>query len=127
MPTARLDLANNAAIIDHAGASPSSTVRAQILAGRGGPGLGQSWNGNGITSSAVAAANTAEPESRSIAFAENATLPLGPFTTFRGQPVDDTALLIAYTRTGDANLDGLVNDNDVTIQRRAARYGCRRH
>jgi hypothetical protein len=40
---------------------------------------------------------------------------LGPFTTFRGQPVDDTALLVAYTRTGDANLDGLVNDNDVTI------------
>ena len=26
-----------------------------------------------------------------------------------------TSLLIAYTRTGDANLDGLVTDDDVTI------------
>jgi hypothetical protein len=25
------------------------------------------------------------------------------------------SVLIAYTRTGDANLDGLVNDDDVTI------------
>jgi probable HAF family extracellular repeat protein/autotransporter-associated beta strand protein len=114
-PTARFDLNNNAAIIDHSGTSPLPTVRRQILAGRGGPGLGKTWSGNGITSSAVAAANTAEPESRSIAYAENAALPLGPFTTFRGQSVDDTALLIAYTRTGDANLDGLVNDHDVTI------------
>jgi hypothetical protein len=29
--------------------------------------------------------------------------------------VDDTSLLIAYVRTGDANLDGVVNDDDVTI------------
>ena len=114
-PTARLDLNNNAAIIDYAGASPAATVREQILAARGGPGLGKTWNGNGITSTAVAAANAAEPESRSVGYVENSSLPLGPYTTFRGQPVDDTSLLIAYTRTGDANLDGLVNDDDVTI------------
>jgi hypothetical protein len=42
-------------------------------------------------------------------------LPLGPYTTFGGQPVDATSILIAYTRTGDANLDGVVNDDDVTI------------
>jgi hypothetical protein len=42
-------------------------------------------------------------------------MPLGPYTTFRGQPVDATSILIAYTRTGDANLDGVVNDDDVTI------------
>jgi hypothetical protein len=29
--------------------------------------------------------------------------------------VDSTAVLIAFTRTGDANLDGVVNDDDVTI------------
>jgi hypothetical protein len=29
--------------------------------------------------------------------------------------VDDTSILIAFTRTGDANLDGVVNDDDVTI------------
>jgi hypothetical protein len=30
-------------------------------------------------------------------------------------PVDNTAVLVAYTRTADANLDGVVNDDDVTI------------
>jgi hypothetical protein len=29
--------------------------------------------------------------------------------------VDDTSILIAFTRTGDANLDGVVNDDDMTI------------
>ena len=33
----------------------------------------------------------------------------------RGEVVDNTSVLIAYTRTGDANLDGVVNDDDVTI------------
>jgi hypothetical protein len=42
-------------------------------------------------------------------------VPLGAYTTFRGQPVDGTTLLLAYTVTGDANLDGVVNDDDVTI------------
>jgi hypothetical protein len=42
-------------------------------------------------------------------------LPLGPYITFRGEPIDKTAILIGYTRTGDANLDGIVNDDDVTI------------
>jgi hypothetical protein len=90
-------------------------VRERVLSGRGGPGLGATWTGAGINSSAVAQANAAEPESRSISYAENSALPLGPYTTFRGQPVDSTSILIAYTRTGDANLDGLVNDDDVTI------------
>jgi hypothetical protein len=114
-PTAKLDLSNNAAIINYTGTSPAATVRPQILSGRGGAGLGQSWNGQGITSTAAASANATMPESRSIGYAENSSLPLGPYTTFRGQPVDNTAVLIAFTRTGDANLDGLVNDDDVTI------------
>ena len=37
------------------------------------------------------------------------------FAFFRGQPVDDTAILIAVTRTGDMNLDGIVGDDDVTV------------
>jgi T5SS/PEP-CTERM-associated repeat protein len=114
-PTAKLDLADNAAIINYAGTSPAATVREQILAGRGGSGLGQTWNGQGITSSAAAAANAVDAESRSVGYAESATMPLGPVTTFRGQPVDDTSVLMAFTRTADANLDGVVNDDDVTI------------
>jgi hypothetical protein len=114
-PTAKLDLTINAAVIDYAGTSPAATVRQQILAGRGGPGFGATWTGNGITSSAAAAAVATEPESRSVGYAENSSLPLGPYADFRGQPVDDTSVLMAYTRTGDANLDGIVDDTDVTI------------
>ena len=115
MSTATFDLNNNAAIINYTGDRPVETVRAQILAGRGGPGFGTTWTGPGITSSAAAAAVATEPESRSVGYAENASLPLGPFANFRGQPVDDTSVLMAYTRTGDANLDGIVDDSDVTI------------
>ena len=114
-PTAKLDLTNNAAIINYAGTSPAGTIRQQILAGRGGAGLDKQWSGQGITSSAAATVNATEPESHSVGYAENSVLPLGSYTTFRGQPVDDTSLLVAYTRTGDGNLDGIVNDDDVTI------------
>jgi autotransporter-associated beta strand protein len=111
-PSAWFDLNESAAVIDYTGESRAASIRSQILSGRGGAGLGKTWNGPGITSSAAMAA---EPESRSVGYAENATLPLGPYTNFRGQPVDSTAVLLAYTRTGDANLDGVVNDDDVTI------------
>jgi hypothetical protein len=114
-PSARLDLANNSAVIDYAGASPAATVRQQLIAGRGGAGLGKTWSGMGITSTTAAAANAADAESRSVGYAENAAMPLGPLTTFREQPVDATSVLMAFTRTGDANLDGVVNDDDVTI------------
>ena len=113
-PTAKLDLANNSAIVDYpaAGPNPTTTIREQIIAGRGGPGLGKTWNGLGITSSQAAA----EPvNSASVGYADNATLPLGPKTEFGGQPVDNSSVLMRYTRTGDANLDGVVNNDDVTI------------
>jgi hypothetical protein len=109
---ARLDINNNAAILNYTGESPVGAIRQKLLIGRGGAGFGATWTGKGITSSAAAAADA---ESRSIGFAENATMPLGPYTTFRGQPVDDTSILMAFTRTADANLDGVVNDDDVTI------------
>jgi hypothetical protein len=112
---ATLDIGNNALVVDYAGTSPVATVRERIISGRGGPGLGATWTGTGLTSSAAAQANVTEAESRSVGYAENALLPLGPYATFRGQTVDATAVLIAYTRTGDANLDGQVNDNDVTV------------
>jgi hypothetical protein len=111
-PTAKLDLSNNAAIVNYTGTSPVAAIRQQLLAGRGGAGLGKTWNGQGITSSTAAAA---EVETRSVGFAENSAMPLGALTTFRGQPVDATTVLMAFTRTGDANLDGVVNDDDVTI------------
>jgi hypothetical protein len=116
-PIATLDVAGAAAVVDYspAGQNPTAEIRQQILAGRGGPGLGRAWSGTGITSSQVQADVAANPEFTSIAYADNATLPLESYDTFRGEPVDKTAVLIAYTRTGDANLDGVVDDDDVTI------------
>ena len=66
--------------------------------------LASGWTGTGITSSAAAEANAIAPDSRSVGYAENALLPLGAYTTFRGQPVDDTSVLIAYTRHGRRQL-----------------------
>jgi hypothetical protein len=50
-----------------------------------------------------------------LGYADNATLPLGAYSSFHGAAVDESSILIAFTRTGDANLDGVVNDDDVTI------------
>jgi uncharacterized protein YjbI with pentapeptide repeats len=111
-PAAKLDLTDNAAIVYQA---PASVVREQLIAGRGGPGLGRGWNGNGITSSTAAAANQSSPESRSIGYALNGSLPLGPYMEFHEFPVEASSVLLAYTRTGDATLDGVVDDDDVTI------------
>jgi hypothetical protein len=113
-PTGKLDVTDNAMIVDYpaAGPSPEATIRSQILSGRGGGGLGKTWDGLGITSSKAAA----DPvNSFSVGYAVTGTMPLGAPPTFRGQPVDASTVLITYTRTGDANLDGVVDNNDVTI------------
>jgi hypothetical protein len=110
--SAKLDLTDNTAIVYEA---PASAVRSQLILGRGTTGLGGVWTGNGITSGTAAAANAVDPDSRSIGYAENASLPLGPYDEFHGFPVLPESVLLAYTRTGDANLDGVVNDDDVTI------------
>ena len=112
---ATLDVTDNALIFDYSGASPVGVIRDQIIAGRGGAGLDKPWNRPGITSSTAAQINATAPNTYSLGYAENTELPLGAYTAFRGLPVDGTSVLIAYTRTGDANLDGLVNDLDVTI------------
>jgi autotransporter-associated beta strand protein len=114
-PSGTLDLANRAIVIDYSGTSPVEAIRQHVIAGRGAVGIGSTWNGPGIASSSAAAANTSSPESTSIGYAENSTLPLGPYAEFRGQNLDATSIIVAYTRTGDANLDGVVNDDDVTI------------
>ena len=113
---ATLDINDNALVIDYTGDSPESAIRAKILEARGGAGVGNgTWTGTGITSSSAAAANAVDPESRSIGFGDNATLPLGSYSSFRGVAVDSSSILITYTRTGDANLNGIVDDDDVTI------------
>jgi hypothetical protein len=110
-----LDIGDNALVVDYVGPSPWVMIRERIVSGRGGPGFGSAWTGQGIVSTTAANANVAEPEAWSVAYAENAFLPLGGYADFHGIPVDNTAVLITFTRTGDANLDGVVDDDDATI------------
>src|SRR5207253_2399094 len=97
-------LADNDMIIDYFGTSPLATVQNQIKSGY----AAGSWNGNGITSSAAATAASSAHKT-ALGYAEASALGL---TTFSGQSVDSTSVLIRYTYSGDANLDGVVDTLD---------------
>lgn len=101
MAGGRLDLADNALVVDYAGASPLIQIAGFIQSGF----AGGSWNGAGINSSAAAMA-----ANRAIGFAEATDLGSPPL--FAGEPVDDTAVLVRLTLPGDANLDRSVNIGD---------------
>lgn len=107
-PTAKLDITNNAAVVDYTGGSPLSTIAAQI----GSAYAGGAWSGNGITSSNANANNFA------VGFAEASALTVVPplFGT-----VDSSSVLIRYTRFGDADIDGQVNSDD--FNRLASSFG----
>jgi hypothetical protein len=118
-PTGTLDVTDASLALDYdaAGPNPAADVQARIIAGRGNTDLIGAWDGKGITSSTA----QADPSSVSVGWAVNGDLPLGAYTEFGGQPVDPTTILIRGTRIGDVNLDGVVNDDDVTIV--SATYG----
>jgi len=105
--TAKLDLADNAMVIDYAsgGPSPIATVQNQIKSGY----HGGAWDGLGISSSA-AAAQAGSAHKTAIGYRESTAA-----GTFRGQTVDDSAVLMRYTFAGDGNLDGTVDLTDFTF------------
>src|SRR5205814_7878267 len=45
----------------------------------------------------------------------NSALPLGSYTSFKGQTVGSSSILVKFTRGADADLDGIVGNSDVTI------------
>lgn len=96
-PAARLDLGNNTLVIEYASASPAESVRQWLRAGRSG-------NGMGIVSSSADATTR-------IGYAEASSLVPGG-GTWAGQPVDGTALVLAFALAGDANLSGGVDIDD---------------
>jgi hypothetical protein len=117
-PTGTLDITNNALVIHYSDVNPVTTIRQWIISGRGGAGLGATWTGRGITSSTARDRNLIAAESRSVGYAVNGDLPLGAYTDtspFLGQDIDNSTVLVRYTITGDHNLDGTVNDDDVTV------------
>jgi hypothetical protein len=114
-PTARLDITNNAVVVDYgpvAGpeAEPLDTIKAQITAAF----AGGAWTGNGITS---ADANT---NNFAVGYAERSALAALP-AIFNSVTVDSTSVLIRLTRYGDADLSGTVNSDD--FNRLASSFG----
>jgi hypothetical protein len=93
---------NGAAIVNYSSASPLDSIRGQVITGF----ANGSWNQLGICSS-LAANNPGT----AIAYAEASDLGVG---SFAGQSVDQTAVLLRYDYTGDANLDGVVDTSDFT-------------
>src|SRR5205823_2365876 len=72
----------------------------------------------GIASFAASQAGGGDDISFAVGYVENSFLPqlgLSSYTSFGGQTVDSGSLLIRYTKGADANLDGIVNGDDVTI------------
>lgn len=106
----RVDLADNAMIVDDAQSLNLPAVQSALVAGY----ASGSWNGPGITSSAAAGASGGSTRTAiGLALASDlfSTFP----ATFAGQSVDSTSVLMRYTLAGDANLDRTVNGADFNI------------
>src|SRR5436189_6475441 len=109
-------------VVNYTGASPAASIRTLLVNGRGPAGFGNAtWNGlGGITSSKASTAaqglgGTGDGVNLAVGYAENSALPLGSYTSFKGQTVGSSSILIKFTRGADADLDGIVGNSDVTI------------
>jgi hypothetical protein len=92
------------AIFDYTGTTIFSTIRSQIISGRSG-GL---WNGPGINSSAAASTPLT-----ALGYGEASTVVGANGGMFSGESVDSTAVLVKWTRVGDADLDGDADGVDI--------------
>jgi hypothetical protein len=109
-----LDITNGGVIVDYSGTSPLTTIKGYLLSGRPTSGIGNAtWTGLGIRSSSAASAQ--DHDAFTVGYAENKDMPLGSYTTFMNQPVDLSSILIRFTQSTDADLDGKTGDNDVTL------------
>jgi hypothetical protein len=110
LPTAALDLGDGFLAINYDTTSPIGDVAAWIVAGYN----GGNWSGLGITSALLAGGST----TNGIGYAENGESAVWfdsgiPFGDYTG--ADDTTVLVRYTLIGDVNLDGIVDDSDISI------------
>jgi len=98
-----------------------STVTAQIRSGRNGVDANDqaNWNGPGIITTKGRQDNmAARVDHYNLGAINNADLDVvgigSHLTTFGGQPVTPNTVLLKYTYTGDANMDGKVDGDDYT-------------
>ncbi|MBC8107832.1 MAG: S-layer family protein [Anaerolineae bacterium] len=105
---ARWDLTDHDLVLDYAGATALPTIENHIATARNG-GL---WDGSGLTSTSArdaAAHNTTLGAIEASNFiAANGT------TTFSGQSVDGTSVLVKYTYYGDTDFNGVVDFDDYS-------------
>jgi hypothetical protein len=116
-PKGLLDLNDNDLIVKGADVSSLSSLLASGRGTKAGGIADGTWTGTtGITSSAAATQDAADgQETVALGIALNGQLALGPYSTFDGQAVGASDVLIKYTYTGDMNLDGKVDNKDVAI------------
>ena len=101
----KLDLTNNDMIVHNGSQSAITTLIASGY--NGGP-----WNGTtGITSSVAAGTNNTALGVELNSNGAGGTL----LSSFDGQTVNTSDVLVKYTYFGDANLDGVVNGSDYTL------------
>jgi hypothetical protein len=102
----KLDLAENAMIVDYTGASPIGSIGGYLASGY----ASGSWSGVGINSSVAATTPGTAP-----GIAEATDLYASFPATFAGQSVDNTSILVRFTLNGDANLDKTVDTVDFNL------------
>jgi autotransporter-associated beta strand protein len=100
--TGSLDLTNNALIVEATPLTKStviSTLQSEVTAGVGGV--------SGIFSSTL-------PANEAIAIVDNSLLAT-PKSTFNGQSVDATSIIVTPALIGDTNIDGHVDLSDLNV------------
>jgi hypothetical protein len=107
----KLNLNDNALILDYTGISPLGAVGSALQSGY----AGGAWNGPGINSSSASSAGT------TLGYGEASMLYASFPATFAGQTIDSTTILCRYTLAGDANLDRKVDTID--FNQLAANFG----
>jgi endonuclease/exonuclease/phosphatase family metal-dependent hydrolase len=116
--SSKLDLADNDLIIQNGG-SELSTIQAAATLGQN-LAAGNTWTGNGLTSSAAAAGDAnAGFEEFVLAVALNGNLPSGSYSSWQAGSatlaLGTNDVIVKYTFNGDFDLDGMVDDSDAGI------------
>jgi len=120
--TGQLDLEDNALIVNYGSETTGATrdaIRNLLINGRNAaPGNPATWNGLGGIVSSYSNTN-GNGSNLAIGYADNAQLAIvsasGSYTSFGGQTVGSSTILVQMTRGADANLDGKVDGQDVSI------------
>jgi hypothetical protein len=105
VPTGTLDVGSNHFVLNYTGATPFTTIQAQVKSGF----HGGDWNGPGIRSSS-ASFSGAHPTG--VGYAEASAV--GLTGGFNGVTTDPDTIILRFTYAGDANLDGTASTNDFT-------------